>query len=108
MAGITQGASGEPWSIAAVLGSGSLPWQLVGQLMTAPGMRFLADAAYGLVARNRFRLPGSTPRAGSRLPMLPRCQRRRTALGEPPEFRTSPTQGWVQPSPDRPRHGSRR
>lgn len=48
-------------AIAAVLGSGSLPWQLVGRLLTAPGMRFLADAAYGLVARNRFRLPGSTP-----------------------------------------------
>ncbi|QUH04916.1 DUF393 domain-containing protein [Saccharopolyspora erythraea] len=36
-------------------------WPLLGHLMSLPVLRFLAHAAYRLVAANRYRLPGSTP-----------------------------------------------
>ena len=53
---LTQGRA-----VAAALRTGSAPWPLVGRLMQAPGIVQVANAAYRLVAANRFRLPGSTP-----------------------------------------------
>lgn len=37
------------------------PYAALGTVMTMPGIRTLAAAAYRLVARNRHRLPGGTP-----------------------------------------------
>ena len=53
---LTQGRA-----VAAALRSGAVPWPLVGRLMQAPGIIQAMNAAYRLVAANRFRLPGSTP-----------------------------------------------
>jgi predicted DCC family thiol-disulfide oxidoreductase YuxK len=36
-------------------------WRLLGRLLLAPGVRRVADLAYGVVAANRYRLPGGTP-----------------------------------------------
>lgn len=47
-------------AVARVLRAGSLPWRLVGAMMSAPGVRWLAERVYTLVARFRHRLPGST------------------------------------------------
>ncbi|MBK7822069.1 MAG: DUF393 domain-containing protein [Tessaracoccus sp.] len=58
-------------ALAAVLRRSRIPWPAVGWLMTLPGVRALAEWIYGLVARNRHRLPGGTaacempPRDGS-------------------------------------------
>ncbi|MFM2437242.1 MAG: hypothetical protein RLZ55_41, partial [Actinomycetota bacterium] len=53
---LTQGRA-----VAAALRSGSAPWPLIGRLMQLPGVVGIANAAYRLVAANRYRLPGSTP-----------------------------------------------
>jgi predicted DCC family thiol-disulfide oxidoreductase YuxK len=37
------------------------PWSWAGHLLLVPPMRPLADAAYRLVARYRYKLPGGTP-----------------------------------------------
>lgn len=37
------------------------PWPLVGAVAGAPGLSMITAALYRLVARNRYRLPGSTP-----------------------------------------------
>ncbi len=53
---LTQGRA-----VAAALSCGAPPWPLIGRLMATPGIVNAANAAYRLVARNRFRLPGATP-----------------------------------------------
>ena len=53
---LTQGRA-----VAAALRCGSMPWPLVGRAMQVPGIIQIMNAAYRLVAANRFRLPGSTP-----------------------------------------------
>jgi predicted DCC family thiol-disulfide oxidoreductase YuxK len=50
--------------IARVLGCCRPPWSVVGGLMRTPGLSWLANLAYGIVARNRFRMPGSQCRIG--------------------------------------------
>ena len=47
-------------AIARILRASRAPWPLVGRVMAAPGVRWLAQGAYTLVARNRHRLPGGT------------------------------------------------
>lgn len=59
-------------AVAALLKSSSLPWPAVGRVVEAPGVIALADAAYRLVARNRYRLPGSTPACQLPAPSAPR------------------------------------
>ncbi len=46
---------------AAALKSAPSPWPLLGALLDAPALRVVTDRAYKLIARNRYRLPGSTP-----------------------------------------------
>lgn len=53
---LTQGRA-----VAAVCLVGATPWPIVGRMMQLPGIVNVANAAYRLVAANRFRLPGSTP-----------------------------------------------
>lgn len=48
-------------SIAAALRFGAPGWRPLGLLLSAPGVRTVADVAYRWVAANRFRLPGGTP-----------------------------------------------
>lgn len=46
--------------IAKALKTGSLPWSLAGRVMETPPMSWVAAGAYRLIAKNRYRLPGST------------------------------------------------
>lgn len=48
-------------AIAAVLSAAGPPWKLVGRALTLPGVSWIAARVYGLVADNRYRLPGGTP-----------------------------------------------
>jgi predicted DCC family thiol-disulfide oxidoreductase YuxK len=48
-------------AIGAVLGRTGLPWWVLGRAILLPGVSWLAGKVYGLVARNRYRLPGGTP-----------------------------------------------
>ncbi len=48
-------------AVAAAMISAPNPWPLVGRTMRSPGVRVVVDLAYRWVARNRYRLPGSTP-----------------------------------------------
>ena len=48
-------------AIAAVLGTAGRIWKIVGRLIVAPGVSWLAARAYRLTADNRYRLPGGTP-----------------------------------------------
>ena len=45
-------------AVAAVLRKCRRGWPLLGMAMRLPVIRNLAEVAYGLVARNRYRLPG--------------------------------------------------
>ena len=47
-------------AIAAALRSCGLPWSVLGRLIDLPPLRPLAAVVYRWVARNRYRLPGST------------------------------------------------
>lgn len=51
----------EAEAAAGLLATGRHPWPAVGALMELPGIIRVANACYRLVARNRYRLPGSTP-----------------------------------------------
>lgn len=53
-------AAGAP-AIARALGHARAPWPAVGALLRLPPFSVLAAAAYRTIARNRYRLPGSTP-----------------------------------------------
>jgi predicted DCC family thiol-disulfide oxidoreductase YuxK len=46
---------------AGILGTGPLPWRLVGRLMTSRVAAPVARRVYRWVADNRSRLPGGTP-----------------------------------------------
>jgi predicted DCC family thiol-disulfide oxidoreductase YuxK len=48
-------------AIAATLLAGGALWRPLGRLLTLPGVSRLAAKVYGLVATNRYRLPGGTP-----------------------------------------------
>lgn len=47
-------------AIAAILRSSRQPWPLLGRVLLLPGIRTVARWGYGIVARNRHRLPGGT------------------------------------------------
>jgi predicted DCC family thiol-disulfide oxidoreductase YuxK len=48
-------------AIAGVLSAAGRIWKTIGRVVLLPGISWLAAKAYRLVARNRYRLPGSTP-----------------------------------------------
>jgi predicted DCC family thiol-disulfide oxidoreductase YuxK len=48
-------------AIAAVLIAAGSVWSLLGHLLLAPGLSWLAARLYRLVASNRYRMPGGTP-----------------------------------------------
>jgi predicted DCC family thiol-disulfide oxidoreductase YuxK len=48
-------------AIAAVLSTAGGIWKVVAGLVMLPGVSWLAAKVYGLVAANRYRLPGGTP-----------------------------------------------
>jgi predicted DCC family thiol-disulfide oxidoreductase YuxK len=48
-------------AVARLLLASGPPWTLVGAVLRVPPFRWLAAAAYRLVADNRQRLPGGTP-----------------------------------------------
>jgi predicted DCC family thiol-disulfide oxidoreductase YuxK len=48
-------------AFAAILGTGPLPWRVVGRLMRTRPVDPVARRAYHWVAANRSRLPGGTP-----------------------------------------------
>jgi len=48
-------------AVADVLRASPAPWPVAGTAMAAPLVRLLADRVYKLIAKNRYRLPGSTP-----------------------------------------------
>jgi predicted DCC family thiol-disulfide oxidoreductase YuxK len=48
-------------AVANVLRASPVPWPVAGMIMAAPLVRVVADRVYKLIAKNRFRLPGSTP-----------------------------------------------
>lgn len=47
-------------AVAAVLQRSRGAWPMLGRVLMAPGVRWLAQRGYGLVARNRHRLPGGS------------------------------------------------
>lgn len=49
-------------AIAELLIDAGRGWSMCGRLMSLPGVRRLAGVSYRLIARNRHRLPGGTPR----------------------------------------------
>lgn len=51
--------SGHEAVAALLVGSG--PWKLVGRLLTAPGISWLAARSYDWIAAHRMSLPGGTP-----------------------------------------------
>jgi predicted DCC family thiol-disulfide oxidoreductase YuxK len=53
--------SGGAAAVAHLLESAGPGWRAVGRLLLAPGVRSVAEIAYRLVARYRYRLPGGTP-----------------------------------------------
>lgn len=48
-------------AVVALLRDGRLPWSWLGRVAALPGVSWAVERAYGLVARNRHRLPGGTP-----------------------------------------------
>jgi predicted DCC family thiol-disulfide oxidoreductase YuxK len=48
-------------AIAAMLRTSGPTYRFIGRLLLLPGISSIAAKAYGLVATNRHRLPGSTP-----------------------------------------------
>lgn len=57
-------------AVAAALATGRTPWPFVGRLISTPAIAGIAEDLYELIARNRYRLPGSTPACA--LPPAPR------------------------------------
>jgi predicted DCC family thiol-disulfide oxidoreductase YuxK len=59
-------------ALAAALGTTTRSvWRIFGRGLLLPGVSPLAAAGYRLVARNRHRLPGSTPACASTQPRSP-------------------------------------
>ncbi|KEI46116.1 thiol-disulfide oxidoreductase DCC family protein [Saccharopolyspora rectivirgula] len=48
-------------AVAGLLEQCRFPWSSLGRLLSAPGVRRVADRLYTWVAANRHRFPGSTP-----------------------------------------------
>lgn len=48
-------------AVTAVLRASRQPWPLLAAVLAVPGVATAVDLLYRLVARNRYRLPGSTP-----------------------------------------------
>jgi predicted DCC family thiol-disulfide oxidoreductase YuxK len=48
-------------AVARALMVSGAHWRVLGQLMSAPGVRTVSAMAYRLIARHRHRLPGSSP-----------------------------------------------
>ncbi len=48
-------------AVADALKSSPSVWPIVGAVIAAPAIRVIADRVYRLVAKNSYRLPGSTP-----------------------------------------------
>jgi predicted DCC family thiol-disulfide oxidoreductase YuxK len=55
------GVRGGGRAVAAALQACRGGWRIAGAALGLPPLRWLAQPAYGLVARNRHRLPGGTP-----------------------------------------------
>lgn len=47
-------------AVSRVLRAGRAPWPFLGRVLQAPGIRWVAERGYRLVARFRHRLPGAT------------------------------------------------
>lgn len=58
-------------AVAASLRAMRAGWRFLGAVLSMPPIRWLAAAGYWVIARNRHRLPGSTP--ACRLPKKPRA-----------------------------------
>ncbi|HEV3322078.1 MAG TPA: DUF393 domain-containing protein [Solirubrobacteraceae bacterium] len=55
-------------AIAAILNTAGRIWKITGRMILLPGISWMAERIYRLIADNRYRLPGSTPAcAGSPL-----------------------------------------
>jgi predicted DCC family thiol-disulfide oxidoreductase YuxK len=48
-------------AVIAALRHGGNAWAVLGRMLALPGVHALAGAVYRLVAKYRYRLPGSTP-----------------------------------------------
>jgi len=48
-------------AVAAILKSAGVIWKNIGRMILLPGISWMAEKVYRLVAANRYRLPGSTP-----------------------------------------------
>lgn len=48
-------------AVAALLSDSRFPWSVLGGLARLPGLAWLVDRLYRVVAANRSRLPGGTP-----------------------------------------------
>ncbi len=48
-------------AVAGALISAGGVWKAIGRMLLLPGISRVAAKAYGLIADNRYRLPGSTP-----------------------------------------------
>ena len=57
----TEGVTSGSRAVMAMLRTAPQPWPLVGVIGDLPGIAFVADRAYRWIAKNRYRLPGSTP-----------------------------------------------
>ena len=60
-------------AISAVLRRSRLPWPAIGRVLALPGIRVLVEWVYGLVARNRHRLPGGSAACEMPPPAAPRA-----------------------------------
>ena len=58
--------SGGAPAVAEGLRAAGRPWSLLGRVLAAPPLRWVAPTGYRLVAANRYRLPGGT--AACRVP----------------------------------------
>jgi predicted DCC family thiol-disulfide oxidoreductase YuxK len=53
-------------AIAALLITAGRIWKLLGRMILLPGISWIAEQVYRLVANNRYRLPGGTPACARR------------------------------------------
>lgn len=47
-------------AIASILRTARLPWRLTSRVMTTPGIAWLSERVYDLVARHRHQMPGGS------------------------------------------------
>lgn len=47
-------------AVAVVLRESRFPWPIIGAFLRLPGVRWVAQGAYAIVARNRHKLPGGS------------------------------------------------